>query len=451
MSTIWRIQTRTSKGDIAQYCLDNNIAAVGWSLTEYPNRDELNHLEFNDYCEYADRFYKSYSSVVRLAREVRENDIIWMRMGGVYYLARVKDTSGWLFNNDSVAVEKDACNQLSNIEWERIGDESEIPGALTTAFIRGATLQRIYKPGICEYSELIYNQMHTSGFNYDRSIELTEKNFYSLISPTDCEDLLYMWLYSINNKNYVCIPSTNKIATEKYEFVLLDSQTGKHIYIQVKNGDVLLNADDYYPIVQNTDNEFYLLSTRGRVINAEKYPNNIFAVDPTTLFDFACNEQNQNIIPPNIKYWIEFAGGYSSISGRKGIIFDTDNENSEQYMFDRSVVAAWGKPKRYINSFSNGDYVFYYKKWYGIIAVGKIVSEQPKGIESGLEHTVEMIIGRTFDNTGKIISIYPSEIKKTLKKQFYFASTRKVPFLDAQESQTIIDLLKHKIEKQGDF
>ena len=445
-TTIWRIQTRTSKGDIAQYCLDNNIAAVGWSLTEYSNQDELNHLKFSDYCEYADRFYNSYGSVTRLACEVKENDIIWMRTNGVYYLARIKDTSNWVYNNEPIAADKDACNQLTNIEWERVGDESEVPGALTTAFIRGATLQRIYKPGIREYSELIYNQKHTSGFNYTRNMALTEEIFYSLISPSDCEDLLYMWLYSTKDKNYVCIPSTNKTATEKYEFVLLDSETGKHIYLQVKNGEVSLKADDYYPIVQNTNNEFYLLTTRGKVINAEKYPDNIFTVDPTVLFEFACSEKNQNVIPPNIKYWMEFAGGYSSISGRKGIIFDTDNKNSEQYMFDCGVVAAWGNPSRYIKSFSKGDYVFYYKKWYGIIAVGEIISEQPKSIESGLEHDVKMILERTFDNNGEIISVYPSEIKKTLNKQFYFASTRKVPFLDEKESQIIIDLLKQKIK-----
>lgn len=446
-TTIWRLQTRTSKGDIAQYCLENNIAAVGWSLIEYSNRNELNHLEFSDYSEYADRFYKSYGSVIRLACEVKENDIVWMRMKGVYYLARVKDTSNWVFNNNPIAVAKDACNQLTNIEWECVGDESDVPGALTTAFIRGSTLQRIYKPGVCEYSELIYNQKHTSGFKYPRKMELTEDNFYSLISPSDCEDLLYMWLYKTKNKNYVCIPSTNKTATEKYEFVLLDSETGKHIYLQVKNGEVPLNADDYYSIVQNTKNEFYLLTTRGKVINAEKYPSNIFTVDPTALFDFACSEENQNIIPPNIKYWMEFAGEYSSTSGRKGIIFDTDSEKSECYMFDNGVVAAWGNPKRYINSFSKGDYVFYYKKWYGIIAVGKIISEQPRDINNGKEHDVEIIIPLTFNDSGEIVSIFPSEIKKELNKRFYFASTRKVPFLDEKESQTIIELLNHKIKK----
>lgn len=315
--SIWRIQTKTSKGDIAEYCLRNKIAAVGWSLTEYSNRSEFFNLKFCDYCEYADKIYNSYDSVIRLANYIKENDIIWMRKDGKYYFARVKSTSKWKFNNELDAVELDACNQLSDIEWIEDGlDESEVPGALTTAFIRGSTFQRINKAGICEFSELIYNQMCDSGFKYSRTIKLDKDVFYSLISPSDCEDLLCMWLFKENK--YVCIPSTNKISTEKYECVLIDSNTGNHIYIQVKNGEINLNTDDYYSLVKSTENKVYLLTTKGKIENINKY-DNVIAVNPDILFEFAINEENTKIIPPNIKYWIEFAGGYYNGIDKKGI------------------------------------------------------------------------------------------------------------------------------------
>ena len=448
-TTIWRLQTNTSKGDISEYCIKNSVAAVGWSLLNYPNRYELRNLEFENYCEYAGQYYDSYGSVSRLALEVKENDILWLRSGGDYYFARVDKISKWVFNVDEEAERLDACNQLTNIEWIKAGDESDVPGALTTAFIRGSTLQRIYKPGICEYSEFLYNQKHGGNFYKTRKIELTEENFYSLISPTDCEDLLYMWLYSTHGKNYVCIPSTNKAATPKYEFVILDAETGKHIYLQVKNGEVPLDADDYYPKVQGTDNEFYLLTTRGQVINADKYPNRIIPVCPTVLFEFACNEENQNLIPPNIKYWMEFIGDHTGLSGRKGIMFDTESEDSEKRMLERSVVAAWGGPKRYIRSFSKGDYVFYYKKGCGIIAVGEVVSDQPRSIDSdsGLELNVKILIDRTLNKHGEVAASIPAaEIKETLGKKFFFASTRKVPFLDEKESQVLISLMQRKTE-----
>lgn len=197
---IWRLQTNTSGGRIAKYCVGHGVAAIGWSLKNYPNRDELNDLDYDTFRKYANDAYSSYDSVERLAREIQENDMIWMRMGGRYYLARVKAGSHWRFNNDPEAVTLDACNQLTDIEWLCAGDESEVPGALTTAFIRGSTLQRVHKPGIREYSELIYNKKTASAFKYPTHIDLTKEIFYSLISPSDCEDLLCMWLYKTKDK-----------------------------------------------------------------------------------------------------------------------------------------------------------------------------------------------------------------------------------------------------------
>ena len=311
---IWRIQTNTDGRDIsniAQYCINNNVAAVGWSLLKHTNRSELDNLSFEDYCEIAKLYYDSIGSVERLAHDVKPNDLIWMRKEGIYYLARVEEDSRWFFNSCTEATQYDACNQINHIHWIKIGDESSIPGALSTSFIRGAALQRIYKPGVLEYSELIYDRKSTDNYKYNRTIELNEANFYALISPTDCEDLLYIYTYKQSGYRYVCIPSTNKISTPKYEFVAMDATTGGHIYYQAKNGEILINADDYCDLVESPNAKVYLLSTRGKVIRAEKY-DRIYVVDPTNLFEFACDEENAKIIPPNIKYWMEFAGGYSN-------------------------------------------------------------------------------------------------------------------------------------------
>ena len=442
---VWRLQTSTSKGDISEYCLKNNIAAVGWSLFDYPNRNELSELSFDEYYDLADLYYNSFDSVVRFVCDIKENDLIWIRSGGIYYLGRFTSESKWRFCPDEDASTRDACNQISNIFWIKIGDESDIPGALSTSFIRGSTFQRIHKPGILEYSELIYNQKSNDAFKYQRTMEFNESTFYSLISPSDCEDLLYMWLYAKSEKEYVCIPSTNKLATEKYEFVILDAKTGKHIYVQVKNGDTPLNADNYADLIANSNNEVYLLTTRGTVSNTENYKN-IHRVDPTELFAFVCDENNVNIIPPNIKYWVEFAYTNSETSGVKGIMFDTNDEDSEKYMFEHRTVAAWGSPKRYVDSFSKGDFVFYYKKWYGVIAVGKIVSDSPRIIDNGKELDVEMIIEPEYKED-TIYSVRPKEIKTLLKKTFFFASTRKVPFLNVSECNQLCQLLKTKISE----
>ena len=245
---VWRLQVKTGNKNIAKYCIENHVAAMGWSLKELPESERKNIKNiktFEDYCKYADKVYKSYASVKRLKEQVKENDIIWMhsRDEGKYYFGRVKKESKWIFNSEA-AEKKDAGNQLTNIDWYEAStraDEESVPGAIATALIKGSTLQRINKDGVKEYSQLLYNKIHDpekEQFTYEKPHLCLDKHFYMLLSPSDVEDLLALRLYA--EKKYVCIPSTNKIATAKYECVLVDpeSEKRKHIYIQVKNGKV---------------------------------------------------------------------------------------------------------------------------------------------------------------------------------------------------------------------
>ena len=52
-----------------------------------------------------------------------------------------------------------------------------------------------------------------------------KENFYGLLSPYDCEDLLYFYLY--NKNKYVVIPSTNKTSTQNYEFEMINLHNHK--------------------------------------------------------------------------------------------------------------------------------------------------------------------------------------------------------------------------------
>ncbi len=310
----WRLQVNTGEDSIAKYCIENNVAAMGWSLKELSESERKNIKNiktFEDYCKYADKVYKSYASVKRLKEQVKENDIIWMhsRKEGKYYFGRVKKESKWIFNSEA-AEKKDAGNQLTNIDWYEAStraDEESVPGAIATAFIKGSTLQRINKDGVKEYSQLLYNKIHDpekEQFTYEKPHLCLDKHFYMLLSPSDVEDLLALRLYA--EKKYVCIPSTNKIATAKYECVLVDpeSEKRKHIYIQVKKGKVDLEASDYVNLAKD-GNEVYLLTTEGRVKNADKYEN-ITAVNPDEIYRFAIDPKYKNIIPEHVLYWIEF-------------------------------------------------------------------------------------------------------------------------------------------------
>ena len=409
---VWRLQVNTGGTNVADYCLKNHVAAMGWSLRELTQAERSGIHTFLDYCNLARTQYKSFDSVCRMVEDVKEGDLLWMRSRneGKYYIARVKANSTWVFRED--AVQMDAANQLTNIDWYPAtdkADEESVPGAVATSFIMGSTIQRIKKNGVEEYSQMLYNRVHDSAldlFNYpDPALSLCEKHFYSLLQPEDVEDLLALWLY--DTKGYVCIPSTNKIATPKYECVLVDPNdlNRKHIYIQVKKGDVDLNTDDY----SGLNGEVYLLTTEGNVQNAQKY-SNVKVADPTVIYEFAINPDKSHIIPENVLYWVKFLTEIENnrlkFSACKGIMFDTNisySDTNESEMILGNKIAAYGDAKRYIDSFRKDDYALFYSKGRGIIAVGQIVTDTPTEVGDEKYHSVRMIVPENFNGDVKAL------------------------------------------------
>lgn len=326
MTGIWRLHVNTSfkKGEsIGKYLLDNDIMAIGWSFRDSHIDDVIKEnldvakkerylikdIEgYTNFCKKYNIFFnkgKINDNVRRFTQDIKLGDLIWMRYAGIYYLARFNSDSKVIYTCTEETMERDACIQITNVNWQKIGDESDVPGAVTTSFIMGQTIRQIYKTGIEKFSKFIYDKKAKTKYYVDTELTFNQESFYNSISPTDCEDLLCMYL----NKEYgyVVIPSTNKKSTELYECVLLDPKTGKNIFIQVKKGDDRINAKDYLHL----DGEVYLLSTSGEIDNYEegKYEN-IKIVDPKELFNYISHEDFRNYLPQSIKYWIELLGGY---------------------------------------------------------------------------------------------------------------------------------------------
>lgn len=454
---VWRLQTNTDGGDIAEYCKTQNVVAMGWKLDEESREVLRKDYSFDKYCELADRFYDGYASVKRMSRETQVNDIVWMKKGGQYFFARITENSKWIFDFSKEAVDLDATNQLTDIIWIPVNensDESSVPGCLTTGFIRGSTFQRINKSGINEFSQMLYN-MRTSGdkgYKYPNpTISLNEKDFWNLLQPDDAEDLLCMWLY--HKYRYIVIPSTNKKGTELYECVLIDpsDDDGKHIYIQVKKGNVTIDASKYSEL----KGEVYFLTTEGSVVNADD--SRYHVVRSKEIYEFAIDPGNRALIPEGVAYWIEFLTKSENENMDqtkvKGIMFDTNltySDTNEMEMLIQSRVCAYGDADRYINSFNRGDYVLYYSKGRGVIAVGEVISDKPSQIETekGLYHDVKMIVP-TNNDFRKIREKYVSaqEIKGLLNRGFWFASTMKTPFLSSDQVDVIARALMEKYER----
>ena len=324
MGSVWRLQTRTdsSSGEkISKYCLDNDVAALGWSIKD----DHIKHYnpeaiieiqEKRNQIENIDQYYevirtyglygmnqKKRLVAVDMLSEVEKGDYIWMRDNGIYYLGRVNEDSNFTYNCDKDALDFDAANQITGIKWERIGDESQVPGAVATAFIRGRTIQRINKDYMFEYAEYAF---------WGKPLVLEKSNeeflqqlFYDCLSPNDCEDLVCLYLY--DRKGYVTIPSTNKIATELYECVLVNPENGMLAYPQVKKGSVPLDFNNYVDLVddQKRKKEVYLFTSEGIVNKSNVQSDLIHIITPNDLYRWvkAKMESENYLIPEGIVKW----------------------------------------------------------------------------------------------------------------------------------------------------
>lgn len=190
------------------------------------------------------------------------------------------------------------------------------------AFYQREALIEIDEKFVVDISQILYNKKDNY-YKISNKLGNNKTNFYSLLSPSDCEDLLYFYLY--HKFKYIVIPSTNKINTQNYEFVMLNSNNrDEKIYIQVKNGEVNIEINNY----KNFRGEIYLLTTRGNVLKNGKiltknnidmnngkilnldssFKGNIFIINPEALYEFAKEAyKNETILMPHsILQWFEY-------------------------------------------------------------------------------------------------------------------------------------------------
>ena len=324
MGNVWRLQTKTDSKDgkkISTYCKEESIAAVGWSINddqikEY-NAEAFDKIQsIRASIQSKDIYYKVLEEynlfnikpgkkivAVETIKRVKPGDYIWMRDNGIYYLGRVNENSNFMYNCDKDALDFDAANQITGVKWERIGDESQVPGAVATAFIRGRTIQRINKDYMFEYAEYAFGGKPLVLEHSNR--EFLQQLFYDCLSPNDCEDLVCLYLY--DRKGYVTIPSTNKIATELYECVLVNPETGMLAYPQVKKGNVALDFVKYIDLVDNQKRkkEVYLFTSEGEVKNSNIQSDSIHVIAPNDLYLWVKSkmESVNYLIPEGIVKW----------------------------------------------------------------------------------------------------------------------------------------------------
>lgn len=134
----------------------------------------------------------------------------------------------------------------------------------------------------------------------------------------------------------------------------------------------------------------------------------------------------------------------------KGVLFDTNrsyDENSIWYMMEKSVVAAFGDAQRFVEYLHPGDYVFFSHKWKGIVAAAQVKSGSIKrdGDDTKFRE-VEFLT--PVPKRGEAFTAMPFNlVTEATGKNFFWARTIKVPYLNKEESKILLDELKGYLER----
>lgn len=304
----------------AAFFREKRIVSAGWSMG-----GETNYNSFGEFKKDFQRKNENWNkqSVHYLFDNLNKDDYIWILDEGIYYVAQVPDDPKNLFQytNSAEFLKYDAAAYIKNIDWHEVGTEENVPGSVSTAKGRlRAAFQRIdNQDGQYEYendkytiTSLIAKQVISKKI---KKFPLRKQDIFSLIGAIGLEDLVAMWLFETHQ--YVVIPSTNKIGTQKYEYVMIDGtkKTNKKIYVQTKNGDVDLSTKEFEHLISNKmQNEVWLLTTQGKINNRPdlkfvKISGDNRKITPykiEELLEFIFDLKNLNILPPMVSTWLDF-------------------------------------------------------------------------------------------------------------------------------------------------
>jgi hypothetical protein len=226
MTQLWRIHIRPDGGDPARsyaFCLRKEVIGVGWAI------DNDEPLPLERYLELSADAYPdgTGNSTVRRLASMAMGDLVWMRStDGVYHLCKVHGP--WKYEASREARAVDIVN-TRRVEIAEVGVEIHVPGKIIAAFRSARTVQRINDEIALAASVLIWNKLTDDHL----PVALPASDIFSLLSTTDCEDLISVYLQTLG---WVVYPARRRSDTSAYEFVLRHRSDHREAVVQVKTG-----------------------------------------------------------------------------------------------------------------------------------------------------------------------------------------------------------------------
>ena len=275
-NSIWRLHIKPAAQegvDPFEFCIKEKILGLGWSVST-SNEDES--LDWDSYYQLAEARYgdRSWRSAVNTIHDrMKVGDLCWSRDSGAnYYLGRV--LSDWNYKATREHKDADVVNTRC-CDWKKIELEY-VPGAIVSAFQRGRTIQQIHNEK--GYSKFLWNKITCESFY---SVTEGSLDIFGMLDSEETEDLLFLYL---QKQGWYVVPNSRKGNTLKYEFYIVNPETGEQGATQVKTGTgTSLNEEDY----DHKDRIVFLFQSEGNYEG--KTPKNVVLVQKKELLSFLEN------------------------------------------------------------------------------------------------------------------------------------------------------------------
>jgi len=311
MTQVWRLHVRPDEAregtDPTRFCIERGVLGVAWGGLDSEVPGAMTAEQYAQLARsegYGTGKLHGWTAVFNaLADRMETNDLCWTRDAtGVYYLGRVDGgvahcalhTGGWHYYAHDPQFKNSDLNQGRSCRWVRVGSCASVAGVIRNQFIRGQAVRKIGDSTAVVFSQFIYNRL-ADDFKYELSRGVT--SLWALLSPDDSEDLVGAWLQL--TRDYYVVPSTSKVGTPICEYELVHRRTGERAFVQVKNGSVDLNQDDYTDLLR--EGNVFLLTTGGSYTGNSQ--DRLFCLKPEELAEFA--RDNRGKLPANIEKWLE--------------------------------------------------------------------------------------------------------------------------------------------------
>jgi hypothetical protein len=178
-------------------------------------------------------------------------------------------------------------------EIVEVGPEIDVPGKVISCFAPSRTLQRIRNDDALAASKLIWNKLSLLQYS---ECPAAEHDLFNLISPHDCEDLIYVYLQT---KGWLVYPTKRSHDTLAYEFVLRHRKDYRTAVVQVKTGHATIDLNRL-PKSKSVQVVFaFQPNERFKGSNSK-----VTVVSRAEIMRFVKN--NQRLLPLSVSVWLSF-------------------------------------------------------------------------------------------------------------------------------------------------